>query len=154
MQRILFLDVDGPLIPSGMYVINRRASWERMCSPICVAIVNELCRKADAKIVFNSTHNRDGSRALADLAREGLDVDFFHEDAMTGYFQDLSVGTRMGAIEDWMEKNGEADWIAFDDSNFTDNERLILIPFEVGITPHHYHLASEIWKIEPIIVLG
>ncbi len=150
MQKILFLDVDGPLIPSGMYLVHKNASYERKCSPICVAIVNELCRKADAKIVLNSTHSREANIAIEDLKREGLER--FHDIATTNYPNKMSGGDRMAAIEDWQERCGGVDWIAFDDSNFTENERLVLIDFDVGITLKHYNKAAEMWGLKPIII--
>jgi len=152
MQKILFLDVDGPLIPSGMYVINKMCSFERTCSPIAVAIVNKLCKNAEASIVLNSTHNIDGEKAKEELIREGLVASYFHESWKTAYPNKFSGGSRMECIEEWIEDHGEADWIAFDDSHFTDDERLILIDFDVGITLRHYNMAGEIWGISPILI--
>lgn len=152
-KRILFLDVDGPLIPSGMYIINMRASWERLCSPICIAIVNRLCEDAGAKIVLNSTHSRDGAPAIADLTKAGIEEHRWHETVpMTNYPNKLSGGSRWEAIQDWQERCGEVNWVAFDDDNFTRDERLVLIDFDVGVTLQHYNQAAKLWGLKPIFI--
>jgi hypothetical protein len=154
MQRILFLDVDGPLIPSGMYAINLRASWERLCSPICIAIVNQICEDSGCKIVLNSTHSRDGAKAIEDLEREGLR--HFHDSVPTTRYPSKghSSNARWYAVQKWIEKSGEEiNWIAIDDDPFTQNKRLIVVDFDIGITWKEYTKAAEIWGFKKKLIL-
>lgn len=159
MQKILFLDIDGPMIPGGMFFIDPMCSHERKYSPISVAIVNRICKLADAKIVFNTYHNTAGAALLADSVREGIKLEYIHETAPRTLYphgirgvRDMDVRDRMAAIIQWQEENGEADWLAFDDSNFTTDERLALVNFDNGITPKHYDIASIRWNLKPFLV--
>jgi hypothetical protein len=163
MSRILFLDVDGPLIPSGMYLINRMASFQRLCSPIAVAVVNRLCKESGAKIVMNSSHNNDDA-LLTDLIREGIEGDYFHKEWRT-VFPAVVNGLRRDpprfqAIQKWISENSNVgvDWICFDDYKFIsdghpDANRLIYVDFDHGIHPGHYNEAAQIWNVKGILIL-
>lgn len=162
MNRIIFLDIDGPMIPSSMYFIDRNASWNRTISPVGVAIVNRLVEESGAKIVTNSSHNNlviesTGADLRADLIRAGIPEASFHEDWRTKYpfvgrlTEDDS--NRMVAIREWMQRNGEADWIAFDDVKFTTDNRLILVDFDSGITTREFNKAADLWKLGGVLIL-
>lgn len=159
MQRILFLDIDGPMIPGGMFFIDPMSSHDRKFSPISVAIVNRICNQSGAKIVFNTYHNTAGGALLADSVREGIKLSYIHEfGPMTLYphgirgVTSMDMHDRMAAITQWQEVNGEADWIAFDDSKFTTDERLGLVDFDTGISPKHYDLAANRWNLKPFLI--
>ena len=155
MDKIIFLDIDGPMIPDNMFFVNEHASLQRCISPISVAIINRLCEKTDAKIVTNSTHNYYdigifgdtgnliGSRDLrTDLIAAGIKEEFIHSDWRTIY--SASSHDRKYAIDTWLEKNTEENahaWICFDDLLFTEDKRLILVNSEHGISYENYNRA-------------
>jgi len=156
-ERLIFLDIDGPMIPSGCYVAyGYEASYNRKYSPICVAIINRLCHETKAKIVFNSTHNMSGYDLIDDSVREGLKFGhMYKEGSFTSYPR---VENRKDAINLWLKKHDYNDsnclWCAFDDVDFQ-HSNLILIDFDVGITLKHYHKAVKILqKGNPITILG
>jgi hypothetical protein len=151
MQRIIFLDIDGPVIPAGMYLIDRKCSFDRRASPVCIATINHLCKNSGAKIVMNTTHNMHGGTMLSDMAREGIKPDYMHWSApMTQYPQT----SRWLAIQMWESDNGKADWVALDDAPFTQDERLILIDFNVGVHPGHYNEICELkdWGMSKVFI--
>lgn len=170
-ERVIFLDVDGPLIPGGMYFLDSRASFDRKCSPIAVSIVNRLVKESGAKIVMNTYHNTAGDQLKTDLIREGIKEEYFHEKWQTLYPHGIhgvgygmsedafhnpdgaEVADRLAAIMAWEHTNGRVDWVCFDDSPFTKNPRLILVDFDEGISPRHFNVACRHWGIRPFLIL-
>lgn len=49
--RIIFLDIDGPMIPGTRYLINRSCSFDRDFPAETIAVINEVCHRTGAKIV-------------------------------------------------------------------------------------------------------
>jgi hypothetical protein len=52
-----------------------------------------------------------------------------------------------------MEENGESDWICFDDANFIDDQRLILVSFDLGITYREYKKALNMWNLKERFII-
>jgi hypothetical protein len=153
MQKLIFLDIDGPMIPSGMSLIHPHASWKRMLSPICVAVLKEMLKKSDAYLVTNSTHNVDlnGEPSIRDvLISYGIPDEAFHRNWKTDY-PDVS---RDVAVKKWLAENGEYDWIALDDARFMEDTRVVYVDFDTGLTPAHYNEVAEMWGLPEIIILG
>lgn len=168
IERILFVDVDGPLINTPCYYINHLASIEReVFNTQALGYLIELSKKADAKIVMNSTHNTFAvpretadqkpydSDLRTDMVKWGVPEELFHKDWRTTYpwppeskFSEASESRRQRAINLWIEKNGIVDWIALDDEYFTEDPRLILVDFDRGIDYDIYRKVKEFWKIE------
>lgn len=149
-NRICFLDVDGPIIPNLMFVLDADASMQRtQFSTLSLAYVQSLCLNAGAKLVMNSSHNwyltEKGTDLKDDLIATGLNPDIFHEHWRTDFgskFSYYSDSMRMRAIENWLEDHKEVDnWVCFDDIFFTDNPNLIVVNELTGITYVHYQLA-------------
>ena len=159
MQKILFLDIDGPVIPATQAFINRHASWERMFAPQCIAIVKHILDQSGAKLVTNSTHNQEtphlnGGRTLReDLIAAGIQAELFHPVWKTQYPNISGSLRRLDAIELWQAENGQADWIALDDANFTDDERLVLVDFDCGLTVADFNKVAKRWGFTGFMVL-
>ncbi len=166
MQRIIFIDIDGPIINTPCYWIDIAAGLDRsVLNTQAIGIINQIAIKANAKIVTNSTHNTHTVRSTGrnlrdDLIKWGMKEEYFHDDWKTEYpwpkdMRDSNDPTaiilehrRMAAIKQWQEKNGDADWIAFDDDKFIDSERLFLIDFNNGICYEEYIKVKEYWKFD------
>lgn len=157
MDRVIFLDMDGPMIPAGMFFINSMASFNRLCSPIAVAIINRLCRESDAKLVMNTYHNTAGLALKTDLIREGINEEYFHEHWHTIFPHgirsvDEKITDRMAGIQQWMIDHGEVDWLCFDDADFTNDERLIRVDFDYGIGAKEFDKACRFWNLRPFLI--
>jgi len=153
MNRVVFLDIDGPIIPFSMYLVNRMASHHRIIPKIPIAVVNELCKRGNAKVVFNTTHNNnwDGVPDI-DVAcvRAGLSPENIHHDTKTRYPQI----SRDQAVIDWLKKHPETtDWVAFDDAKFIEDERLVWVDPDAGLHLGHLNQVLDRWNIPQFLVL-
>jgi HAD domain in Swiss Army Knife RNA repair proteins len=166
LQRIIFLDIDGPIINKPCYYIDPRCSLDRsVMNTQAIGYVNRLAEIVEAKIVTNSTHNSyliedlltgDKRDLRKDLIKWGMKEDLFHTAWCTSFPDNATSNfdshTRLDAIEDWQEDNGECDWICFDDDKFTFRKNLIVVDFEIGIDNSSYRKAGKFWGVrkEPI----
>lgn len=163
-QRIVFLDIDGPIINTPMFYLDPMCSMQRtQLNTQAIAYVKRLCMIADAKVVFNTTHNNHFiideltgiNRSIKDdMIRWGLPDAMIHKDWRTNY---PNWGdSRMRAVDEWIEGQGdsEIDWVAFDDVLFTNSKRLILIDYEKGIDYAAYRKAAKTWgfRNDPLIL--
>ena len=166
MQKIIFLDIDGPVIPTPMYFIDNMCSFDRsVVSTIAIGWLRHLVRLSDAKIVCNSAHNyisTGTSRSdtierdlKQDLIRHGIPRDSFHENWRTKFPNPTVIkmsdhrSNRIIAIEEWIRENGETDWVGFDDEPYTTDSRLVHIDFDVGIDRDAFVKACEQWNLDP-----
>lgn len=166
MQKIIFLDIDGPVIDTPCYFVDRMASLQRaVLNTGAIGWLNRLAQLSDAKIVTNSTHNnftvKETGRTLRDdLIKWGLKPEFIHEDWRTEFpwpdwGDGQSIHRRMKGIMGWMEKNGEADWIVFDDEPFiaASDGRLMHVDFDRGIDYNLFMKACSHWNINPKAII-
>lgn len=165
MQKIIFIDIDGPIINTPLYSLDAGCSVNRSTmNTQALGYICELVSISGAKIVTNSTHNTHDVEDLLtgtkrslkdDLVYWGLEEEWFHENWHTSYpfpngakFSEYSSHRRMKAIDEWQEANGEVDWVCFDDEPFTENPRLIVIDFELGIDFAAFQAALNVWNLK------
>lgn len=169
MQRIIFIDIDGPVINTPCYWVDSMASLQRsVMNTQAIGVINRLCKLADAKLVTNSTHNHHTVRETGytlrqDLIKWGIHEKYFHEDWRTSFpWPDLEsdplfpTHRRLRGIMEWEQKNGQADWICFDDEPFVDksDERLFVIDFDRGITYDTYLAVKKYWNLTDTPLIG
>lgn len=157
--NIIFLDIDGPVIPGPLYFLDPSVAAKRsLVSTIAIACLSSLTRTVGCKIVCNTMHNShyvEGRSIKDDLIRHGIDADAFHTDWQTVFGQ-FNLGrhfSRMDAINEWLTRNGNHDWVCFDDEKFTTDKRLIHIDFDHGITFDKYRKALKAFGIRQTIIL-
>lgn len=168
MQKIIFIDIDGPVINTPCYWVDGMASMQRsVMNTQSIGILNRLAYLADAKIVTNSTHNnhtvRETGKTLKDdLLKWGIKEKYIHDDWRTSFpWPSLEsdplfpTHRRLRGIMEWEKTNGEVDWIAFDDEPFVHESdgRLILVDFDHGIDYNLYLKACKHWKLNPKAII-
>lgn len=153
MNKVIFLDIDGPVIPIDVPV--RESVFRTTYNPDSIEYLNLLCEETGAKVVTNSMHNYqdwlDGD-LRDDLIAWGLDKKFVHDDwrtvfPMIDYSKVKSpvrgIG-RLVAIQDWIKHHGDSSWVCFDDRKFSNLANLIHIEDGLGIKEHHFDSALDI----------
>ena len=177
--RVVFLDIDGPMIPTSLYFIDGMCSLDRsVMSTIAIGWLRKLVKISGAKIVCNSAHNYMDTGAhkehlttrdlKQDLIRHGLKEEYFHEIWRTRFPNPTVLkmsdwrNRRLIAIEEWMRDHVEVDWVGYDDEEYIGNDhsyyvdgnpRLQLINFDKGIDVDAFLGACKIWGIDPATVI-
>lgn len=156
-MRILFLDIDGVLLPG-------RANWlptqtkpiHTVFDPCAVAIVNRICKDTGAQIVIHSSWVRsmalvsahcEGQPATVKehMINQGINPQYFHEDDICPW---KMSGDRWNAIYSWLNSHHDVDsWVAVDDEPCTDPDYMlethpgglfVWTNFDDGITMNDY----------------
>lgn len=153
-EKVIFLDIDGPMISSLMILVNRMASFQREFPSTAIAAMNEVCERTGAKIVLNTTHNRPirGVMNIDDaLVNQGLDAEHLHSSDRHTKYPEIQ---RDIAVNEWLHRHPEVTaWVAFDDARFTDKENLIWIDPDTGITVPHLNAAIDQLGGKQILIL-
>lgn len=152
-KRVVFLDIDGPMIPYSMFLVDRMASYNRVFPAITVAVVREVCKRGEALVVFNTTHNTpfDGVADIEEaMISAGFPREMVHPDMKTKYPQ----LPRDQAVVEWLHRHPETDdWIAFDDVKFTQANNLIWVNPDAGLHLEHLNVALNRWGCSQFLVL-
>ena len=143
MTKILFLDIDGVMLPGRAYTLPNQTSnpYVTVFDPCAVAMVNEACRKQNRKIVVHSSWVKHWSapEIHKHLAEQGVNVDLLHEH----WFTDPQFSWRYDRVRDWLyrHKNEVTDWVVIDDELPTSKEderflegHSIFTDFDEGVT--------------------
>lgn len=150
---IVFLDVDGPVIPSTQLLVDPMSAYDRVVPRTTVAVLNRLCERTGALIVVNSTHSVhwDWAPDIVDaMVAAGLDRDHVHPFHDRTRYPDCA---RPQAVEEWLAEHPEVeDWVAFDDDRFTRDPRLIWVDPHTGLCLPHLNEALERFGHRAILI--
>lgn len=153
-SKVIFLDIDGPMIPATMFLIDRMCSFNRVFPATTVAVVNELCKRTGAKIVFNTTHNRpftDVPPIGEALVNHGLDASHIHPTDPHTRYPDIA---RDLAVKEWLARHDEVeDWCALDDVLCADEDHMVLVDPDAGLHVGHLNDACRILGAAPVLIL-
>lgn len=144
MQKIIFLDIDGPMIPYTSFLMTTphgNPSFEQILDDRCVMVLHRIIKDTGAKIVFNTTHNnnlypthetKDGwlPGLLGQFEKAGF-KDHIHEHNCTKY----PHYDRLTCIKEWLRSqpiDEKIKWVALDDVVMAD-ERCYIVNEEYGI---------------------
>ena len=146
IHKIIFMDVDGPLIPLRMhkntgyglvqydYHDDNVLKWD----PNVIATLNEHCPPQNIRIVFNTAHNgNEGINEVRNCAiRNGLHCNLIHPIHKTR-FPD-SIDGRVTAIYDWLHRNIKDDdkcrWVVADDYELNVPDHQIKVDLASGLS--------------------
>lgn len=152
---VIFLDIDGVMIPTYQCLVSRSAFFDRIFPQSTILVLNELCSRVDAKVVINSSHNnqfpdKDVPEIKQALINHGFKQEYFHEDPHTRY---PSV-KRDVAITEWLNNHPEvSEWVAIDDSRCAPPEHMVLCDPDYGLTLKECNMVLDILGGDFVIVL-
>jgi hypothetical protein len=145
MSKIIFLDIDGPMIPGRAYTIAGHTKPLVMkFDPVAVGLLNNFCRTRNWQIVIHSSWVRimGGMKTYEHCLAEGLDKELFHKDA----YCDENENWRYTRVAKWLHEHPETThYLILDDEPYKvdlvtkyphpeDMEKhLVLIDFEEGM---------------------
>lgn len=146
-MKIVFIDVDGPLMPARMYIYGPHPGFD----PVCVKFLLEIIHRCNAKLVACTTHAMRGKEYLFNLFEtNGIDTSLFHDDWSIGK---IGGNSRTELINAWLEKHKPDRYCIIDDAKI-DNRKVVRVNAEVGISPSDYRKATEmLGNPDPFVVL-
>jgi len=154
ISKVVFVDIDGPMNPATMYLVNPHCSLDRKFPPTTIAVLNRLCEATGAKVVFNTTHNVDNP-AVANIDEAIVAAGLHPRHINYGdHKTDYPDVDRDQAVSRWLARNPHVtEWVAIDDHKFTDDPRLVLVDPDAGVHVGHLNDAIKILGGKPFLVL-
>jgi hypothetical protein len=149
-MKVVFLDFDGPIIPTRAFAMNPGMSFKEPCRT-SGSLINEVLKRTDAHLVISSTWRRYGFQECATvLKKAGIDLERLGDDWKTESLHHLS---REDEITKWMEKHAPpgSDFIAIDDMPLDklESKHRVQCTTNDGFLFEHYLEACEKLGISP-----
>lgn len=117
MNKIIFLDIDGPMIPYRcMFMPGQTVPWT-VFDPVAVSMLNNLCEEHGWRIVIHSTWIQVmGGQVTRDhCVSQGINPDHFHSLA----FCDEREHNRWTRVAKWLEHHPEVTkYVMLDDDEY------------------------------------
>lgn len=113
-NSVIFLDIDGPMIPGKARYLPNQTRLMSMFDPCASGMLNKLLVESEAKIVISSTWQSLGLEACAELLeKNGIDGSQIHSDWKT--IRKMS-SQRTQEILWWLDDHPEVtNYVALDD---------------------------------------
>jgi hypothetical protein len=118
VTKILFLDIDGPLIPARLYFNgsprphSTGGGWAY--DPVAVGMIATLVERHGIQLVYNSSHNDSGKDYIYHQALNNQLADWLHVDFMTTFPH--QTYERAEGITKWLQEHMEVThWASVDD---------------------------------------
>lgn len=116
MSKIVFIDVDGPMIPVRAYFLPNQTKIVSVFDPCATAMLLRLLDDTGAKLVISSTWGGKGKERCEELlSNNGINPSHLHDDWVTP--RKMS-STRFHEISWWLMKHPEVThYVAIDDED-------------------------------------
>lgn len=114
-EKIIFLDIDGPVIPYRcMFLPGQTVPWT-VFDPVAVSLINELCANDGWRIVIHSSwiRHRGGQFTRDHCIAQGILAEHFHPDAWC----DGSIKWRYTRIAKWLSDHPDVKTYAIVDDD-------------------------------------
>lgn len=115
-KRVVFLDIDGPMIPMRAVYLPRQTPLLSVFDPCAVSLLNKLIDVSGAKIVISSTWGFHGRPTIVKLLRKNkIDPTHLHKDWVTPR---KFSSSRTMEIQWWLNDHPDVvDYVAIDDED-------------------------------------
>jgi hypothetical protein len=120
-QKILFLDIDGPMIPYRCLVMPKQTPIMTLFDPVAVSLLNHLCDEHGWEIVLHSSWVRieGGEKTHQHCIDQGIERQHFHQDAWCNEHIDW----RYSRVAEWLSRHPEVDkYVMVDDEPYAPDE--------------------------------
>jgi hypothetical protein len=152
-MKILFLDIDGVVLPGRAYGIpGQTKPIVKTFDPCSVALLNSICEQGGYKIVIHSSWLRywipsDGEGGVkGHCIEEGVLAKHFHETEPECSGQ---IHWRYDRVIEWLDRHPEVtEFVILDDEpceeGWVHQSRLINTDFDEGITVEIYRRLTTV----------
>ena len=159
-MKILFLDIDGVVLPGRAYMLpDQTKPIVKIFDPCAVSLVNAACERTERKIVLHSSWIRTGLWKIGEdgpydvhdhLVNQGIDPKHLYRNP----YCNRDISYRYDRIAEWVTDHPEVDdFVILDDVDIENDEHrwlkkhLILTDFDEGLTlKNFYQLLEGDWR--------
>lgn len=147
-MKILYLDIDGVVLPQRAYLLPGQSYVVRTFDPCAVSILNKICKETGAKIAIHSTWIFS---QFWKLSFEGPEYDVHHHCIKQGILEEHFFQEDIYCKRDfWAERHERINWhrnkwnperiLVFDDEDLSEHfgEDFYKCDFDEGINFKHY----------------
>lgn len=133
-DKIIFLDIDGPVIPYRCALLEGQTKIMTLFDPVAVGMLNHLCSEYGARIVIHSSWVRimGGKETYDHCVSQGLKAEHFHEDA----YCDENIVWRYTRVAEWLNRHPEVIMYAILDDEPWQDDMDETVPYPDGIQDH------------------
>lgn len=140
-DKVLFLDIDGPMIPGRSWVSQGKFDFSRdsgiydTFDPIAVDTINKLIDKTGLEIVVSSAWRNKGFDYVMDVfEKNGLSPEHVHDDWRTIKWPDPNEPfERDKEINEWLSRHPEVTLSAAIDDSQLSVANFVKVTFEDGM---------------------
>jgi len=140
--KIIFLDIDGPMIPYRAMFLPGQTRVMTVFDPIAVSFINNLCKEHGWKVVLHSSWIRimGGEYTLNHCINQGIKAEHFHADA----YCDENINWRYTRVAKWLKDHPEVtEYAIVDDEPYQDDIEYSSVAYPDGMSLHmvlvHYY---------------
>jgi len=141
-NKVLFLDIDGPMIPTRAACLSNSGIWCKF-DPVAVRLINILLKETGAKIVISSSWRTSGvSYVSLALELNGIDSAHLHIDWMIGKRGDGVCSSSKGRaqkIKNWLGGHPEVTHYASLDDMYLEGVNNVQVSTSNGLMWEDYH---------------
>lgn len=156
MKKIIFLDIDGPMIPGRAFMLpeNYKKRATRF-DPIAVALLNKILENGDIELVISSVWRLFGYEKICEtLKNNGIDTAFLHEDWDTDRIYEGASSNRVAEIKKWLKEHPEVkSYVVIDDKDLK-IDNFVQVSYQDGLLWCHYLKVCEIFGLPELPLLG
>lgn len=161
MTKIIFLDIDGPLIPGRSFIAEGKTEvvpFEVLYfDPVAVKMLNRLCKQEDWRIVIHSSWIKivGGERTYEHCLKQGLSGMSFYNVAEDSPWCDEKEPWRYTRVAKYLEVHPEiTEYVILDDTSYSKDEsgyphpedmdaHWLMVDFDDGMLSFHYNSIKE-----------
>lgn len=117
-SKIIFLDVDGPLIPGRAMFLPNQTQIMEVFDPCAVSLINKLCEINGYKLVIHSSWLRImGEKETYDhCISQGLKAEYFDDDAWC----EGQINWRYTRVAEWLKRHPDVtEYVILDDEPYS-----------------------------------
>ena len=145
MLKLLYLDIDGVVLPQRAYLLPKQTTIVRIFDPCAVSILNEICKETGALIVLHSTwiyssfwNAISNSDVVGHCVSQGIKEEYFFD--VAPYCERDVWMERHERIQLHINKHNPEQIFVFDDEDLSAHfgSDFYKCDFEVGISWKHF----------------
>ena len=154
-MKVLFVDVDGVMIPAAQHLVDPMCSLNRNIPNMTVAVLNKICEITNARVVMNTVHNTDheNTPSIYDaMVSAGFKPEYFYPEH---YKTDYPNRRRSQAVVSWLQTHGNdvSDWVCIDDTECATAEHMLLIDSDIGLNVRYANELLTRWNHTPMVFM-